>query len=145
MCRGDHGGDRRSPKKLLILAQLIALDEDALVCDFAQTYHILDLYDLPVHTAATLAAGLKSDARVVMKAGGAQAPPLMIMLAHILDALRLLVWTKSRDATRGKNRPKSIAMTLIEKETNSDVVGFDSSQDFENERKRIMEAARNGN
>ena len=33
--------------------------EDELVCDFAETYHILDLRALPVPLAATLAWGLR--------------------------------------------------------------------------------------
>lgn len=80
-----------------------------------------------------------------MKAGGAQAPPMMIMLAHILDAVRLLVWSKTRDAERNRNRPKSVAESLIEGEKESDIVGFRTSAEFEAERKRLLEAAKNGN
>ena len=35
-CGGEPG------KKLMVLAHLLALDEDALICDLAETYHILD-------------------------------------------------------------------------------------------------------
>jgi len=43
---------------------MIATDEDALVCDLAETYHVLDYRMLPLKTAAALASGLRSDARI---------------------------------------------------------------------------------
>ena len=38
---------------------MMALDEDALVCDLAETYHIFDMYELPCLKVATLAKGLR--------------------------------------------------------------------------------------
>ena len=43
---------------------MVAADEDALRCDFAQTYHILDYRRLPLRTAAVFAWGLGEDSRV---------------------------------------------------------------------------------
>ena len=40
---------------------MIATDEDALICDFAETYHIYDYRSLDVEYAATLAYGLRDD------------------------------------------------------------------------------------
>ena len=57
-------------KKLCILAELIASDEDALICDFAQYYHVLDWHALPLRLAATLAAGLPETSRSLRKAAG---------------------------------------------------------------------------
>lgn len=123
----------------------MAIDENALICDFVETYHVFDIYALPVETAATLAAGLRENARVIIKAGGAKTSPLMILLAHILDALRLLVWSKTKDAERGINRPESVAENFMTREKKNDIVGFSSSAEFEKERARLVEAARNGN
>ena len=50
-------------KKLLILAAMAARDEDALVCDMAETYHIFDYRALPLFLAARLACGLREDSR----------------------------------------------------------------------------------
>lgn len=37
---------------------MLAHDEDALVCDMAETYRIYDMYSLPVRMVATLALSL---------------------------------------------------------------------------------------
>ena len=36
---------------------MIALDEDALLCDMAETYHIFNMYEMPALYIATLAKG----------------------------------------------------------------------------------------
>lgn len=43
---------------------MIATDEDALICDLAETYHVFDYRGLPLKTAAALASGLRNDARI---------------------------------------------------------------------------------
>ena len=43
---------------------MLAADRDALICDLAETYHVLDLTALPVPLLATLAAGLRGDSRI---------------------------------------------------------------------------------
>lgn len=124
----------------MILAQLIAADEDALVCDFAETYHVFDIYALPVKLAATLAAGLPNNARSILKVGGASASPLMIILAHILDELRFLHWAKTIDGQKGRNRPQSVAEQMTGRQKKSDVKGFATAEDFEKERERLLRA-----
>ena len=42
---------------------MVASDEDALICDFAETYHILDYKALPLKLRATLASGLRDSSR----------------------------------------------------------------------------------
>ena len=37
---------------------MLALDEDAFICDMAQTYHVYDIRSLPLPYLATLASGL---------------------------------------------------------------------------------------
>lgn len=39
---------------------MVAVDEEALICDFAETYNILDWRELPCRTAAILASGLRN-------------------------------------------------------------------------------------
>lgn len=43
---------------------MILTDEDALICDLAETYNVLDYRALPVRTTAALASGLRADARI---------------------------------------------------------------------------------
>jgi len=43
---------------------MIHTDEDALICDLAETYHIFNYRELPPSLAATLSVGLKDDSRI---------------------------------------------------------------------------------
>lgn len=45
---------------------MINTDEDALICDFAETYHIYDYRSLPLHMAGIFACGLRPDSRIGM-------------------------------------------------------------------------------
>ena len=49
---------------------MAALAPDELVCDMAETYHVLDWRALPLRLAATLAAGLPETSRSLRKAAG---------------------------------------------------------------------------
>lgn len=120
--------------------------EDALICDFAETYHILDYKRLPVKLVASLAAGLRETSRSVMLLQGATVSPDILLLAGIVDRLSLLLWSKTKDAAQGRNAPESIVDNLMGK--GSELVGFASGKDFENERRRILqrlERTDNGN
>lgn len=66
---------------------MIRDDEDALICDFAETYHIYDYRSLPASLAATLAAGLRDTSRIAMKTTEAKASTTNTILAIIADHL----------------------------------------------------------
>lgn len=66
---------------------MIAIDEDSLICDMAETYNILDYKSLPVRLVATLANGLTDQARIIQKIRGVKAPDNTILLAAIKDKL----------------------------------------------------------
>ena len=121
----------------MVLAHLLALDEDALICDLAETYHILDYKSVPVKTLAALTAGLNEDARSTRKAAGGKAPLRILLPAAILDQLSMLVWMQSKDGQKGINRPKSLvkAMTIGETEQ---VKSFRTADEFQEERERIL-------
>ena len=70
---------------------MVREDEDALICDFAETYHIYNWRDLPLTTAAVLARGLGSNSRIVQKAAGQNASNGEILLAAIADRLGILL------------------------------------------------------
>lgn len=115
---------------------MIREDEDALICDLAETYHIYDYKRLPVKMAAALAVGLHEDSRIKMKLSGNKVSLEMMMMAAIVDRLSLLVWTKTKDAEKGRNKPKSILESLYP--TDSEFIAFESGEDFEQERDRLI-------
>lgn len=113
-------------------------DRDALVCDLAETYGILDMEGVPVGTLATLAAGLRADSRIKMKLSGQKVPQRDLMLAAAVDRLAMLVWLNSEDGRKGINRPGSLVKAMTgEADKPSEVRGFDSPVDFELEWAKI--------
>lgn len=119
---------------------MIKLDEDALICDFAETYRIYDYRQLPPLRVAVFACGLKDDSRIKMKISGQLVPIDTLLLAGISDKLSTLVWFQTKDGQKGKNRPTMIMDLLTNKETESkkDVVVFNSGEDFKNVRNRLI-------
>ena len=88
-------------------------DEDALICDLAETYGVMDMWSLPVLTVATLSIGLGGDSRIMQKMAGQPVNNNIILLAGILDKLSFLAWTKTKDAQTGRNRPISVLNKLL--------------------------------
>ena len=123
---------------------MIRVDETALICDFAETYHIYDWRRLPLQTAASLASGLRLDSRIMMRRSGMTIPLNTLLLATAVDRLGLLLWLQTKDGSKGRNRPTLIIQKL-QKSEEDDVVGFASGKDFERERKWILEVGTNGN
>lgn len=122
---------------------MVALDETALICDFAERYHVLDWRALPVYTAAALAAGLEADSRIMRKISGAPADVQTMLLAMIADALHVLAWQNTKDAASGKNRPKSIVQAILG-DTRDPVEGFASVEDFRAWRASMTGGENNG-
>lgn len=89
---------------------------------------------------ATLAAGLREDSRSMMSLNGMRVSPRDLLMAAAVDRLSLLVWSKTKDAEKGRKRPKSI-VEAITKEENKQFMTFASAEDFEEARRRII----NGN
>lgn len=117
---------------------MISADRDALVCDLAETYGILDFRALPVSLLATLAVGLRDNSRIKMRLAGAKAPRSELLLAACLDKLSLLLWAKTEDGRNGVNRPKSV-FSAIQGEGAKDgpVESFETAGEFEDAWTRI--------
>lgn len=109
---------------------MIALDEDALICDFAETYKIYDYESLPVEYAAILAKGLKYDSRIMKKISGLKVDLNTLLLAHVVDNTAINVYFKTKDAERNRNRPKSFVEMISGKKEEEQIRGFDSGEDF---------------
>lgn len=122
----------------------MASDEDALTCDFVEYYHILDWRALPVKLAATLCAGLSPNSRTKLRLAGLNTSFDTFLLSGIYDRLSLLVWFQSKDGAAGRNRPKAITPLIMQSEKKSEVQGFASGKDFDEEWKRLTKGNDNG-
>lgn len=118
---------------------MISVNEDALICDLAETYHIHDYKQLPATKVAVFSCGLRENSRIRMKLSGQKVPFDTVLLASMTDALKLIWWSKTKDGEKGKNAPTSITEKLFESgpKVKSEVV-FDSGEDFERMRNRLL-------
>ena len=123
----------------MILAHMINTDEDALICDFAETYHIYDYRSLQLHMAGIFACGLRPDSRIGMAITKSKLTTDQTLLAMISDNTRMLAWLNSSDGMRGINRPRSLVEILMEniKPKESGMETFDSGQEFDDEWRRL--------
>ncbi len=121
---------------------MIDLDEDALICDLAETYQVYDYKQLPLQTVAVFAYGLKDDSRIKQLLSDQIAPVERVLLASMVDRLSMLLWIQSKDGQKGVNRPASIADQLIKRykseNDEKDYLVFESGEDFENYRKALL-------
>lgn len=123
---------------------MIAADEDALMCDMAETYHITDYRALPAKTAAALACGLSPDSRIKMKINGAKARTDTVLLAALIDRVSALVWMQSKDGAKGVNRPTSILSELYRELKNNDLTAFESGEAFDAYRAEFIRRCNDG-
>ena len=130
----------------MILAAMLATDADALTCDMAETYGVLDWHTLPLSLAAVLAAGLRENSRIRMKMSGARADPETMLLASITDRVGLLVWQNTEDARHGRGCPPSVFNLLlgIESAQSGPVTGYATPEEYEAARARILGGEHNG-
>lgn len=121
---------------------MIALDEDALICDLAETYQIYDYKQLPLNEVAVFAYGLRDDSRIKQIMSDQIVPLETTLLASIVDRLSLSLWLQTKDGQKGVNRPMSIAAMLTknnkEESDERDYLVFESGEDFENYRKALL-------
>lgn len=110
---------------------MINTDEDALFCDFAETYHVFDYTALPPYTAARLASGLRDTSRIKQKISGIKVPLDRSLLATAVDALAVLVWQNSKDGVKGINRPQSVVSILFDLDKDKKVVGYRTPEEWQ--------------
>lgn len=123
----------------MILVGMMSFDREALICDLAETYHIYDYRSVPVGLLSIFAAGLRDNSRIKMKMAGLKISLDTWLSARTVDALSLLVWSKTEDAQKGRNRPKMITelLTKEEQKTDKDVKAFKTPDEFESAWKTI--------
>ena len=117
---------------------MIALDEDALICDMAETYHIYNMEQLPPEYVAILAAGLRQNSRIKMLACGLKVSIDSLLLAHIADNTAINFYAKTKDAKTGHNRPKSMVRAFTQElDESKHAKQFISGNDFLEEWRRL--------
>lgn len=120
---------------------MIAIGEDALICDLAETYQIYDYRRLPVQTVAVFSLGLRDNSRIKMKLSGSKISLEQSLLASVADRLGILIWQKTKDGAKGNNAPKSILATLngeIEDKDKSEMRVFESGEEFLKARAKLL-------
>ena len=117
----------------MILAGLITLGEDLLICDLAETYGIYDMETFKPSYIGTLAEGLREDSRIKMKQAGLTITIDQMVAAYAADKIANIVWMLSDDGQKGLNQPKSMLAVLTGKAQaeNSNIISYDSPEEFE--------------
>lgn len=119
---------------------MVGLDEDALTCDFAETYHVYDWRALPIKLAATLAAGLGPSSRIMRKLSGVKWPFDTLLLAIICDSIRNISWQLvDEKGRRGHKPPHSVLKIILGEVEDNEMSGFDSAEDFRKWRASMLE------
>lgn len=117
---------------------MIQLDEDALICDLAETYRIYDYRQLPMLKVAVFSFGLRDTSRIKMALSQQKIDTDTLLLAGMQDALNLLVWSKTQDAQNGGNPPKSIVKAMIDEPIEKEERIFETGEDFELARQKLL-------
>lgn len=122
---------------------MLVIDEDAVICDLAETYRIYNYRNYQPTYIATLAAGLRDNARIKLKMNDMAYPLETMLMVSAVDKLSLLLWAKTKDGASGRNRPKMLIDTLL-KNTDQDLVSFETSEEFEDTWKKLAGGERIG-
>nr|DAO19403.1 MAG TPA: protein of unknown function (DUF5361) [Caudoviricetes sp.]DAY02041.1 MAG TPA: protein of unknown function (DUF5361) [Caudoviricetes sp.] len=119
---------------------MIKQDEDALICDLAETYRIYDYRQLPLLQVAVFAYGLRDDSRIKKIISNQVVSLDTLLFASMVDRLSLSLWLQTKDGQKGTNRPNSIVDHLTKKEEkdDKDYLVFKSGEDFEKYREKLL-------
>lgn len=131
----------------MVLAHMVHIDRIAVICDFAETYHIYDMWTLPARTAATLACGLGPNSRIMLKLAGVEiSPPFSLLVAMLIDEVRAFryMW-----ADESAGEPAFITDVMLGNReparNNSAVATYESGAAFEEARAAIIERIKRNN
>lgn len=125
---------------------MINFDKDSLECDLAETYHIYEMKELPLKKVALFSVGLRNNSRIKTKMMGLNQTFETTLLAKITDELSISNWIKAGAKKEQKPNlilPKLLGVIEKENKENKENVGFDTVEEFEKERKAILESVVN--
>jgi len=118
---------------------MIKTDEDALICDLAETYQIYNYRQLPINLVAVFSYGLKDDSRIKMVMNDQNISLENLLLAGISDKVGLLLWMNAKDGQNNRNRPTPLLEILTGGGKKSDdTVVFNSGEEFERKRQQLL-------
>ena len=109
---------------------MVVTDEDALICDMAETYHVYDMESLPISFVSTLAAGLRPDSRIRSKMAGVETHlNIEYLLAYCVDNI-ILIRKMLGDSS---DMPELFTDRMLVAQKPKEWVLFDSGADFTRE------------
>lgn len=114
---------------------MIEHDEESLICDFAEYYHVLDYRELSPILAATLCFGLRDDSRVKLNISEQTVSLERMLLALITDRLGAIIWQNSGGEM---DKPEPIFPKLLSRESQKQFKSFESPEDFKNQWNKII-------
>ena len=117
---------------------MLSTDEDAVICDLAETYQIYNYKDMPPDKVAIFCSGLREDSRIKLKMTGQKVKLDTMLLASIVDRLSILVWTKTKDSQTGRNKPKLLVESLTKPVKVKEELVFTTGEEFERVRNKIL-------
>ncbi len=121
---------------------MLAADRDALICDLAESYGILEYRALPAWLLAVLASGLRENARIRQRLAAQPADTHTLLLAAVV----VLAWAQTKQAQQGTGRPPSVLQALLgQPHAPGGLVAFDTAADYEAARARILKEGYDGN
>lgn len=124
----------------MALAGMIAFEEEAFICDMAETYHVLDYRALPVPLLITLSSGLGLNSRVKRKQMKMEELHVEYALASIADYLKLIYMAMAAKKSQSDIFLFSeYVMGNIDRRENK-TVSYNSGTDFDQARKSILGA-----
>lgn len=112
---------------------MLAISEDAIICDLAETYHIYNYKELLPSMVATLCCGLGENSRIMRKLSKSKLTLTNSLLALLVDGVNILIWQNTKDGTKGRNKPESIykRLTDAEEKNKEELMSFKSAESFE--------------
>ena len=128
----------------MILAHMMAVDEDALICDMAETYTISDYQSLPVRLAAIFACGLRDTSRIKQRLANVNIATEELLMAGMYDRLNWLIWSKTTNGQKGIGAPEPITDILLGRRQESEAERFMTGAEYEKRRRELLKGGNNG-
>lgn len=128
----------------MILAGVLKLYKEEMICDLAEYYGIYDYESHPPQRVAIFVKGLGQKSRIMNKIANTKTVREDILLTAIFDNLNWLLWSKTKDGQKNKNKPNQLLEVIFDKTKNDDINSFYSGKDFDLEREKILEKIKKG-
>ena len=88
---------------------------------------------------------MRGNSRIKLAAAGTKLNLTDTLLATVADYLALILWTKTKDGSKNRHRPKSIREALENgNKKDNDIIGFNTPEEFEAMRASLLEEVTHG-